>query len=138
MHNTSEPSSNDKSTANFESGMRGTGERNREQEARSLPENPPDTGDSQRERHFVSINNGKPLYVPVMTVAQFCDKYDLSENIRQRLEEEEFKTAGALLEVSEATLQTAGFKSGQIADLKKALKEFLMSNMALAPTGDDR
>lgn len=136
--------------------MRGTGERNREQEARSLPENPPDTGedcsqltystrlihvrkgDSQRERHFVSINNGKPLYVPVMTVAQFCDKYDLSENIRQRLEEEEFKTAGALLEVSEATLQTAGFKSGQIADLKKALKEFLMSNMALAPTGDDR
>ncbi|KAJ7196317.1 hypothetical protein B0H12DRAFT_1168630 [Mycena haematopus] len=87
----------------------------------------------ERERHFVSIN-GKPLDVPVMTVDEFCRKYHLSENIRQHLEDEEFKTAGAVLEVSETTLQAAGFKSGQIADLKKALKEFLITNVPPVPT----
>ncbi|KAF8155028.1 hypothetical protein K438DRAFT_1863074 [Mycena galopus ATCC 62051] len=68
-----------------------------------------------------------------MTVTEFCCKYNLSDNIRQRLEEEEFKTAGAVLEISETTLQTAGFKSGQIADLKRALKEFLITNVPPAP-----
>ncbi|KAF7338975.1 hypothetical protein MVEN_01973700 [Mycena venus] len=113
-----------------------------EREAERLPrgsESPPEAaGDSERsERHFVSIN-GKPFYVPVMTVDEFCRQYHLSENIRQRLEEEEFKTAGALLEVAETTLQGAGFKSGQIADLKKALKEFLMTNISLEATENKR
>ncbi|KAF8185257.1 hypothetical protein K438DRAFT_1937020 [Mycena galopus ATCC 62051] len=88
--------------------------------------------EDERERHFVSIN-GKPLDLPVMTIAEFCRRYNLSENIRQRLEEEEFNSAGAVLEVSEGTLQTAGFKSGQIADLKRALKEFLITNLPPAP-----
>ncbi|KAK7007865.1 hypothetical protein R3P38DRAFT_1621920 [Favolaschia claudopus] len=92
----------------------------------------------EQERHFVSVN-GKPFYVPAMTVAEFCQTYDLGENIRNRLEDEEFRTAGSLLEVSEATLQTAGFKSGQIADIKKALKEFLIAHSSLAtPTKDIR
>ncbi|KAK7065060.1 hypothetical protein R3P38DRAFT_2827730 [Favolaschia claudopus] len=90
---------------------------------------PKDTAD--QERHFVSVN-GEPFYVPAMTVAEFCRIYKLSDSIRTRLEQEEFQTAGKLLEVSETTLQTAGFKSGQIADVKTALKEFLIANSSLA------
>ncbi|KAK7007897.1 hypothetical protein R3P38DRAFT_3026596 [Favolaschia claudopus] len=90
---------------------------------------PKDTVD--QERHFVSVN-GEPFYVPAMTVAKFCQTYNLSDSIRARLEQEEFQTAGKLLEVSETTLQTAGFKSGQIADVKTALKEFLIANSSLA------
>ncbi|KAJ6505367.1 hypothetical protein C8R45DRAFT_1070099 [Mycena sanguinolenta] len=85
-------------------------------------------GDGDQEQHFLSVTS-KPVVLPVMSVDEFCRKYNLSENIREQLKKEEFQTAGSLLEVSESTLQTAGFKSGQIADLKKALKEFLITNI---------
>ncbi|KAK6995840.1 hypothetical protein R3P38DRAFT_3075390 [Favolaschia claudopus] len=84
----------------------------------------PNSETAEQERHFVSVS-GKPFYVPAMTVVNFCETYDLGENIRNRLEDEEFRTAGSILEVSEATLYDAGFKGGQIAEIKKALKELL-------------
>ncbi|KAJ7196311.1 hypothetical protein B0H12DRAFT_1082038 [Mycena haematopus] len=86
------------------------------------------SSDGEQEQHFLSVT-AKPVTLPVMSVDEFCRQYNLSENIREHLTKEEFQTAGSLLEVSESTLQAAGFKSGQIADLKKALKEFLISNI---------
>ncbi|KAF8155026.1 hypothetical protein K438DRAFT_1777908 [Mycena galopus ATCC 62051] len=85
-------------------------------------------------------STARPVALPVIPVAQFCREYNLSDNIRDHLEkgDPKLQTAGALLEVSETTLQQAGFKSGQIADLKRALKEFLVANITSEPAKDNR
>ncbi|KAF7367859.1 hypothetical protein MSAN_00850400 [Mycena sanguinolenta] len=99
-----------------------------EREGGRLAESLMQAGDGEQEQHFLSVTS-KPVVLPVMSVDEFCGKYNLSQNIREQLKKEEFQTAGSLLEVSESTLQNAGFKSGQIADLKKALKDFLVTNI---------
>jgi hypothetical protein len=63
--------------------------------------------------------------LPNLSVAQFCQKYCLSEGIRNALEDYGCSTAGALFEVSEGDLKDAGFKGGHIAELRRALKQFV-------------
>ncbi|KAJ6542770.1 hypothetical protein B0H19DRAFT_1076819 [Mycena capillaripes] len=75
-------------------------------------------------KQLVSLN-GRTTHVPKLTVAEFCQELKLSEKIYKLLTEEEFETAGALLEVSDITLAEANFESRQIVELKRALKEFL-------------
>ncbi|KAJ7681378.1 hypothetical protein B0H17DRAFT_1333751, partial [Mycena rosella] len=78
--------------------------------------------------------------VPTLTVAEFCREYHVSDRIRFLLDRQGFETAGALLEVSDVYLLDEGFKGGQIAEMKRALKEFLSKNAGRfwATHGDDR
>ncbi|KAJ7260865.1 hypothetical protein B0H12DRAFT_1106766 [Mycena haematopus] len=81
-------------------------------------------------KQLVSGVEGKTYRVPTLSVGEFCRQYRVSEKIRKLLDEEGFETAASLFEVSDATLKDAGFKSGQIAELKRALKEFLVAATA--------
>jgi len=65
--------------------------------------------------------------VPSLSVQEFCRKYKVGDEIRGLLENEGFKTAGALLEVSDSDLKDAGFRSGHVAEVKRALKDWLFS-----------
>ncbi|KAJ7499624.1 hypothetical protein FB451DRAFT_1358744 [Mycena latifolia] len=73
---------------------------------------------------LVSVD-GSAIVVPTLTLAEFCQEYRLSDKIRNLLDEAGFETAGALLEVSDVSLLEDGFKRGQIAEMRRALKEFL-------------
>ncbi|KAJ7656599.1 hypothetical protein B0H17DRAFT_1098341 [Mycena rosella] len=84
---------------------------------------------SQSAARSISIA-GKTIPVPVLTVEKFCTEYALGEEIQKLLEDAKFQSAGALLEVAEGDLEKAGFKLGQIAELKRALREFLAPELA--------
>ncbi|KAJ6511814.1 hypothetical protein DFH09DRAFT_1324222 [Mycena vulgaris] len=78
-------------------------------------------------QRFVRIE-GRTVSVPTLALAEFCHEYHLSAEIHDRLDTEGFETAGALLEISEATLKDAKLRVGQIGELKRALKDFLLKN----------
>ncbi|KAJ7450554.1 hypothetical protein FB451DRAFT_1186664 [Mycena latifolia] len=71
---------------------------------------------------------GRAVSVPTRTVPQFCEKYGLSDKIRERLTDAGFQTTGGIVEVSEMSLRRGGFKSGHIAEIKRALKEWLYNH----------
>ncbi|KAF8187067.1 hypothetical protein K438DRAFT_1973240 [Mycena galopus ATCC 62051] len=71
----------------------------------------------------------KIITVPTLSVDDFCEQYRLNGEIQKLLQDEKFETAGAVLEAPEANLEKAGFKQGQIAELKRALREFLSTQM---------
>ncbi|KAJ7657853.1 hypothetical protein DFH06DRAFT_1197302 [Mycena polygramma] len=73
--------------------------------------NPPPTTDEQ------AVNT------PNLTVAEFCRQYRVSREIQEILEKEGYKTERELREVTDGTLEKVGFEIGQIAELKRALKE---------------
>jgi len=77
------------------------------------------------------VVDGKIITVPNLSVAEFCKEYRLSDEIRELLQNEKFETAGAVLEAAEGNLEKAGFKQGQIAELKRALREFLSTKMVV-------
>ncbi|KAF8130493.1 hypothetical protein K438DRAFT_2032204 [Mycena galopus ATCC 62051] len=83
------------------------------------------------------VVDGKIITVPNLSVAEMCKQYRLSDEIRDLLLAEKFETAGAVLEAAEGNLEKAGFKQGQIAELKRALREFLSTKMVVtaAPSG---
>jgi hypothetical protein len=68
-------------------------------------------------------------------VNEFCQQYHLNQGICKLLNDAEFESAGALLEVAEGNLERAGFKQGQIAELKRALREFLSTSMVVTIAG---
>ncbi|KAF8169199.1 hypothetical protein K438DRAFT_1855840 [Mycena galopus ATCC 62051] len=69
---------------------------------------------------------GQTPRVPTMSLSEFCRQYRVSDKIRRQLDEQGFETAGSLFEVSDMTLHEAGLKSGHIAELKRALKEYMV------------
>ncbi|KAF8150277.1 kinase-like domain-containing protein [Mycena galopus ATCC 62051] len=73
---------------------------------------------------------GQTPCVPNISVLDFCLQYRVSDKIRQLLDEEGFETAGSLLEMSDMSLKEAGFRVGQIAELKRALKELVTNTSA--------
>jgi hypothetical protein len=78
---------------------------------------------------------GKRMVVPTWTVLDFCQHYCLSRTIQDLLVAEGFENTGGLLEVSPTDLSEAKFKQGQIAEIKRALKDFLDENgIAIAPS----
>ncbi|KAJ7744242.1 hypothetical protein DFH07DRAFT_777107 [Mycena maculata] len=68
---------------------------------------------------------GKTDGVPPCLMAQFCRDYYLSDQIRTCLEEYGLGTTGALFEVDESELKAAGLKGGHIAEIRRALKQFV-------------
>ncbi|KAJ6487950.1 hypothetical protein C8R45DRAFT_1097803 [Mycena sanguinolenta] len=78
------------------------------------------------------VVNEKIITVPTLSVADFCKEYRLSDEICQLLLDEKFETAGAVLEAPEGNLEKAGFRQGQIAELKRGLREFLSTQMVVA------
>jgi hypothetical protein len=71
------------------------------------------------------LRGANAVDVPDLPVVGFCENYKLSDKIFKLLEAEGYEMAGALLEASESSLAMAGLKSGQIAELKRALKQLL-------------
>ncbi|KAJ6461679.1 hypothetical protein C8R45DRAFT_941067 [Mycena sanguinolenta] len=69
--------------------------------------------------------DGKVIPVPPLTIQQFCAKYGLNGEIKGLLENAEFKSLGALLEVSEKDLESIGFRPDHTEELKNALRKCL-------------
>ncbi|KAF7373266.1 WD40-containing domain protein [Mycena sanguinolenta] len=63
--------------------------------------------------------------VPDMTIDDFCKEYGLRDTSRDLLNKEGFDTVGGILEVSSEDLKAIGLKSGEIAQLRGALRKFL-------------
>ncbi|KAJ7359331.1 hypothetical protein DFH08DRAFT_931886 [Mycena albidolilacea] len=76
------------------------------------------------------VVDGEIITLPNLSVAEFCRQYRLSDEIHRLLETEKFETAGAVLEAAETNLEKAGFKQGQIAELKRGLREFVSTKMS--------
>ncbi|KAF7333035.1 hypothetical protein MVEN_02409900 [Mycena venus] len=81
--------------------------------------------------------DGYIITVPTLSVAELCQQYRLRDAIRELLQRESFETTGAILEAPEAMLEKVGFKQGQIAELKRALTEFLSMTMHVEPAHDE-
>ncbi|KAJ6479037.1 hypothetical protein C8R45DRAFT_1156563 [Mycena sanguinolenta] len=78
---------------------------------------------------------GKAYHGPTLSVGEFCQNYHVSENICKLLEEEGFETVGALWEVSDADLRGAELKGGQIAELKRALRDLVTAPSSKSQRG---
>ncbi|KAK7055071.1 hypothetical protein R3P38DRAFT_2844945 [Favolaschia claudopus] len=63
--------------------------------------------------------------MPHLSVKDFCRSYGVSATICKLLSDQGFETAGSLLETDDYTLSDIGFKQGQIAELKRALGQFV-------------
>jgi hypothetical protein len=63
-----------------------------------------------------------------MSIEVFCQTYKLSDKITKLLQKDGYETTSGLLYTSDEALLKADFKAGQIAELKRALKEFLVIN----------
>ncbi|KAJ7734877.1 hypothetical protein B0H16DRAFT_1695796 [Mycena metata] len=60
-----------------------------------------------------------------MPIKEFCEKYKISQDLLARLEKEGFTTVGALLEAMNFQLEDKEFGLGNIAELKRALKQYI-------------
>ena len=60
-----------------------------------------------------------------MTVAVFCREFDLSENIRNRLEENGYLKTKTFSHISLKQLEEMQFKPGEIASLQVAVEEWI-------------
>jgi hypothetical protein len=69
-------------------------------------------GQGPRFAKMLVVMDGKAAaHVPHLTIAKFCQQFQLSKKIL-RLLEERFETAGALLDVDDVTQRKVGFKGG--------------------------
>ncbi|KAJ6537363.1 hypothetical protein DFH09DRAFT_1400526 [Mycena vulgaris] len=85
------------------------------------------TSKSQVQERFLS-SDGKPIRVPKIPLADFCQEYGINENIQRILASEGFETAGAILEISETGLKDT-LKIGEIGELRRALREFISKEL---------
>ncbi|KAF8217095.1 hypothetical protein K438DRAFT_1926008 [Mycena galopus ATCC 62051] len=74
---------------------------------------------------------GKKVFVPPMTISDFCHQYGINTSVLHLLEEAGFETAGALLDVTEDNLKDVGLQTGSIVEMKRALREFLSAKMRI-------
>jgi hypothetical protein len=74
---------------------------------------------------------GKRVSVPPMKISDFCHQYCINTNVLELLEKSGFETAGALLDVTEDNLKDVGLQPGNIAEMKRALREFLSARMRI-------
>jgi hypothetical protein len=65
-------------------------------------------------------------FVPHLTIYDFCQQLQLSEEISRLLQEKGFETPRMLLEVDDGALRSAGLEGGQITEVRVALREFLI------------
>jgi hypothetical protein len=64
------------------------------------------------------------VFVPDLTISDFCRRFQLSEGISRLLQEKGFETARMLLD--DAALTSVGLEAGHIAEVQRGLKEFLV------------
>nr|GAT50621.1 predicted protein [Mycena chlorophos] len=86
-------------------------------------------GEATRLNHMIIMlgSKNRTVVLPPLSVADFCKKYRLSPAIQKILEEEEYAFASSLLELSDEDLKDLKLKRGQIAEVKRALREYLAS-----------
>ncbi|KAF7291711.1 hypothetical protein HMN09_01262700 [Mycena chlorophos] len=86
-------------------------------------------GEASRLTHRILTLAGRDSTVTLqrLSIEDLCSQYCLSPAIQKIFEAEDYMTASALLEVSEQELQDMKFKRGQIAEIKRALREYLAS-----------
>ncbi|KAJ7809176.1 hypothetical protein B0H14DRAFT_2867494 [Mycena olivaceomarginata] len=56
------------------------------------------------------------------------NEYTLGGNLQKLLQDQGFETVGGLLEANDTAFENAGFKFGHIAELKRALNDFVSKN----------
>nr|GAT55449.1 predicted protein [Mycena chlorophos] len=66
-------------------------------------------------------------YTSFPSLAEFCDTYALSGDVKARLAQDGFETIAGLLEVTREELlePEVGFKEGEVEELARALRSFL-------------
>ncbi|KAJ6587883.1 hypothetical protein B0H19DRAFT_195578 [Mycena capillaripes] len=84
------------------------------------------TGQGPKFSHQLLSIDGKGL--PPLSVAEFCQEYQLSDKIHQLLDGQRFETVGPLFQLTDTDLKDAGFKVGHIAELERALNDFASKN----------
>ncbi|KAJ7436841.1 hypothetical protein FB451DRAFT_186608 [Mycena latifolia] len=67
----------------------------------------------------------------VLTVAQFCEDNQLNGEICTLLEGCGFRTSEDLFKALDGDLEKAGFKLGHIAELKRALRQFVVKHTGM-------
>ncbi|KAF7291709.1 hypothetical protein HMN09_01262500 [Mycena chlorophos] len=84
-------------------------------------------GEATKLNHMIIMlgSKNRTVVLPPLSIADFCKKYRLSPAIQKILEEEEYALASSLLELSDEDLKDLKFKRGQIAEVKRALREYL-------------
>ncbi|KAJ7927051.1 hypothetical protein B0H13DRAFT_2653702 [Mycena leptocephala] len=84
------------------------------------------TGQGPKFSHQLLSIEGNGL--PPLTMAEFCQEYQLSDKIHKLLDDHGFETVGALLKLTDTDLENAGFKDPQQLDCttrgKQLLKRF--------------
>ncbi|KAF7360335.1 hypothetical protein MVEN_00763000 [Mycena venus] len=74
----------------------------------------------------VTIDNPAKNQILDFATDEFCDEYRLGNDIQQLLVEQGFDPINALFDTKEDRLEELGFKVGQIAELRWALKKMLL------------
>ncbi|KAF7357917.1 hypothetical protein MVEN_00838100 [Mycena venus] len=101
----------------FNGGIGGGGGRDGEEGGRGA------TGQGTKfPRPLMSVDQTARRRVPPFT------RLDITDGLRKVLEGQGFVTVGGLCEVSEDDLESVGLQVGHIAALKRALKDFLVTN----------
>ncbi|KAJ7030443.1 hypothetical protein C8F04DRAFT_1113683 [Mycena alexandri] len=73
-------------------------------------------------KRLIPLVNGK---VPYLKIVDFCEQYNLEDEIREPLTRHGYVSVKGLLGVTDTTLEKIGFRDGDIAELKSALEEFV-------------
>ncbi|KAJ7814820.1 hypothetical protein B0H14DRAFT_2603865 [Mycena olivaceomarginata] len=87
---------------------------------------PGGTGQGPRISHPLLAIDGNGL--PPLTLAKFCQEYTLGGNLQKLLQDQGFEMVGGLLEANDTAFENTGFKFGHIAELKRALNDFVSKN----------
>ncbi|KAK6987570.1 hypothetical protein R3P38DRAFT_2805765 [Favolaschia claudopus] len=85
---------------------------------------------------IVRLNKADLPRIEKMSIASFCAKYQLDDDIRERLEDEGFQNITALCYAKEGELKKMGSNIGNIAEIKAALKRRLAEQGIVAVTTD--
>ncbi|KAF8190232.1 hypothetical protein K438DRAFT_1831626 [Mycena galopus ATCC 62051] len=83
---------------------------------------------------LVSLDDARKASFPEMPTTEFCETYQLGDDIQKLLDAQGFDTADVLLYANEYDLTNAGFKVGHIAELKWALKKIALEEFGTIET----
>ncbi|KAJ6574246.1 hypothetical protein B0H19DRAFT_1124004, partial [Mycena capillaripes] len=85
-------------------------------------------GESRKVLLPIGDNIGREIEITPMTVDEFCAKYELGDDILHRLNNDKVESdIGALITAKDLTSPEYGLKLGHVAEVKWALKLFLLS-----------
>lgn len=65
---------------------------------------------------------------PKLSIAEFCEQYDIDNKVRDRLIDEGYRSSASFAYTKIIDLSDAGFKRGEISELKVAISQWSVPN----------